>query len=158
MGRCSRGRLKGGEVALRLVRVGRRNDPMFRIIAIPRVRGYYKKPLEYLGQYKPGADKLGNKHVIWDLPRIKYWIAQGANPSSRVHYLLTMANVLPPRPMRGVGPTLRYVPETPKNRLLLEKLRQSACFRPFVTLKQKIDQAVEEGARELLANSAVSSA
>ena len=42
----------------------------------------------------------GNKHLSLNIERVKYWMANGAQPSDRVAWLLGRAGVLPMPPQR----------------------------------------------------------
>jgi len=78
-------------LAIRLKRVGRTNDPSFRII----VQDHRRSPkrtrglVEYVGSYdaRKGVPQI-------DGERVKYWISQGAQPSATVHNLLVDAKVI----------------------------------------------------------------
>lgn len=61
---------------LRLIRVGRRNDPYFRIVAQDIRRAPKGKCTELLGSYAP----LQKKRTI-SKERVLYWLSQGAVPT-----------------------------------------------------------------------------
>jgi len=77
-------------VKIRLKRVGRKNTPLYRIIAVDEKRsvnsGLY---LDKLGEYDPhhGAKNLAND-------KIKDWIAKGAQLSERVKKILSTAKII----------------------------------------------------------------
>jgi len=86
-------------LTIRLQRIGRRNDPAFRVIVTESARGPKSgKNVELLGSYNPRGHSSQLKEE-----RIKYWISQGAQVSPTVHNLLinekiiegTKINVLP---------------------------------------------------------------
>jgi len=58
------------------------------------------KFLEIVGTYNPIATKDGIKEIRLKTDRIKYWIGVGAQPSSRVEWLLGKFGILPPAPPR----------------------------------------------------------
>ncbi|MFH1227683.1 MAG: 30S ribosomal protein S16 [Planctomycetota bacterium] len=67
-------------VRIRLMRVGRKNTPAFRIAVFDgrtRRDGVY---LELLGHYKP-TEKDETKKVIIKKERLEYWMKHGALPS-----------------------------------------------------------------------------
>lgn len=97
-------------VALRLARFGCKNRAFWRLVCIDSKKARDAKPIEYLGTYNPipyGLD--ATKEVRLRFDRIKYWLAVGAQPSDRVHYLLWRAGMLPPPPI-PFTPT-RWVPK-----------------------------------------------
>ncbi|MEN3183511.1 MAG: 30S ribosomal protein S16 [Atribacterota bacterium] len=78
-------------VRIRLMRVGRKHLPQYRIVVTDSREARSGKPLEVLGNYSP----LGEPEVTslkWD--RIEYWISQGAEVSEKVRALLRKAKKL----------------------------------------------------------------
>eukprot|EP00298_Acanthocystis_sp_HF-20_P023906 c33810_g1_i1.p1 GENE.c33810_g1_i1~~c33810_g1_i1.p1 ORF type:complete len:131 (+),score=47.03 c33810_g1_i1:44-436(+) len=86
-------------VRLRLARFGRKNLPKYRVTAADSRCRRDGRHLEVVGSYDPFPDKNGIKHVQFNIERVKYWIACGAQPSDRVRKLLGMAGILPPAPL-----------------------------------------------------------
>lgn len=68
---------------IRLQRVGRTNDPAFRIVVTERRSRPKHAGLEQLGSYHPKTRELRLKRE-----RIAYWLSKGAKASPRVHNLL----------------------------------------------------------------------
>jgi len=75
---------------IRLQRIGRKNDPSFRVVAVPSTQGPKSgKFVEVLGNYDP------RKNAVTLQPeRIKYWISVGAQVSPTVHNLLVSEKVI----------------------------------------------------------------
>src|SRR5665213_2943418 len=77
-------------ITIRLTRVGKKNDPSFRVIVVESKRklqpGNY---LEMVGSYDPRTDRIELK-----TERIKHWIAMGAQTSDTVHNLLVSNKVI----------------------------------------------------------------
>lgn len=77
-------------LTIRLTRVGRKNDPSFRVIVIDSKRkvkaGNY---LEMLGSYDPRVDRVELK-----ADRIKHWMSHGAQVSDTVHNLLVTKKII----------------------------------------------------------------
>lgn len=75
---------------IRLQRIGRKNDPSFRVIVTdsrnPAKRGRY---VELLGTFNPHKDA-----PILNAERVQYWISKGAQPSLTVHNMLITAGVI----------------------------------------------------------------
>ena len=74
---------------IRLQRIGRKNDPSFRVIVTdsrnPAKRGRY---VELLGTFNPHKDA-----PILNAERVQYWISKGAQPSLTVHNMLISGGV-----------------------------------------------------------------
>ena len=74
-------------VTIRLVRIGKKGQPTYRIVAQEsrrKTRGIY---LEALGHYRPGERDA----VQVKLDRVKLWQARGASTSAAVKSLLKRA-------------------------------------------------------------------
>jgi len=96
-------------LTIRLTRVGKKNDPSFRVIVVESKRkpqpGNY---LEMVGSYDPRVDRIDLK-----AERIKHWLGMGATTSETVHNLLVSnkiidakkINVLPKKTVAKPAPT-----------------------------------------------------
>jgi small subunit ribosomal protein S16 len=77
-------------LTIRLQRVGRKNDPSFRVILVESKRaaktGNYQ---EMLGSYDPRQDR-----VQLNVERIKHWMSMGATVSDTVHNILVSQKVI----------------------------------------------------------------
>lgn len=76
-------------LVIRLSRVGRKNDPSFRVVLQEKQRAPSGKAVEYLGSYNA---RLKQKSFKAD--RIKYWISEGAQVSDTVHNLLVDEKII----------------------------------------------------------------
>ncbi len=75
---------------MRLQRVGRRNDPSYRIVVTDKRTGPKSdKHVDRLGSYNP---KLN--HVQLDVEKAKEWLAKGVQPSDTLHNLLISQKVI----------------------------------------------------------------
>jgi small subunit ribosomal protein S16 len=74
-------------VKLRMTRMGRRNRPYFRIIAIDSRNPRDGKIIEKLGHYDP-IEKDLSKQIVLNMERVKYWLDNGAIPSDTVAEIL----------------------------------------------------------------------
>ncbi len=72
-------------VKIRLTRFGKRNQPLYRFVAIDEHKKRDGAAIEILGQYDPSKvkDKVQAKK-----DRINYWLSVGAKPSETVKHLL----------------------------------------------------------------------
>ncbi len=78
-------------LVLRLVKVGKKKDKIFRVVAVDSKRSVVTgKFTEILGWWNPHNDKFELKEE-----RIKYWLSKGAQPSDSCFNLLVTANILP---------------------------------------------------------------
>lgn len=74
---------------IRLQRVGRRNNPAFRIVVTDSKNGPKAKYLEMVGSYNP---KAGTSEV--NAERITHWISNGAQLSATMHNMLVSKGVI----------------------------------------------------------------
>jgi small subunit ribosomal protein S16 len=98
-------------LSIRLKRVGRKNDPSFRIIVQDHRRSPKKTRgvSEFVGSY----DARKGKPQI-DAERVKYWMSHGAQPSDTVHNLLVDAKIVTGKKVNAMNKKTKPVKETPK--------------------------------------------
>lgn len=70
-------------VKLRLARIGKKNAPLYRIVAIDSHKRRDGAAIENLGTYDPRKKTFAQFHE----ERIKHWISQGAIPTDTVKRL-----------------------------------------------------------------------
>lgn len=68
---------------IKFQRVGRKNDPAFRIVVTEKRSKPKSGELEILGSYHPKT-----KHTVLKQERILHWLSKGAKASDTVHNLL----------------------------------------------------------------------
>lgn len=130
---------------IRLQRIGRRNDPHFRVLVAEHTEGpKSNKFVEKVGTLNPKT-----KEVQLNAERIKYWLSVGAKASGRVHNMLIKAgiikadtiNVLPQK-----SPVVKEVEE------VKEEAEKSTEEEPKAEAEDKEeveDQKVEEKEEEV---------
>ena len=75
---------------IRLQRIGRKNDPSFRVVLTDSKNGPKSgKFLEILGSYAPKQGEVAFKEE-----RIKHWMSEGAQVSDTVHNFLVHKKVI----------------------------------------------------------------
>ncbi|HTQ37234.1 MAG TPA: 30S ribosomal protein S16 [Steroidobacteraceae bacterium] len=74
-------------VTIRLTRRGSRNQPYYHVVVTDHRKRQGGKGLEQVGFYNPKARK-NETTIRLDLPRIDYWLSQGAQQSERVDHLV----------------------------------------------------------------------
>jgi len=77
-------------IIIRLKRVGKKNQPSYRVIVTDKNLGGPKgKVIEYLGWYSPLTKKYSLKKE-----RISYWLSQGAQTSDSIYNLLVKDGII----------------------------------------------------------------
>ena len=74
---------------IRFQRVGRKNDPAYRIVVVEKRSKPHGGGVELLGSYHPKT-----KDTIIRAERIAYWMSKGAQISPTVHNLLVKKGVV----------------------------------------------------------------
>ncbi len=74
-------------VSIRLSRGGAKKRPFYHIVVTDQRNRRDGRYIERLGYFNPIAVD-GKDRIRIDLPRVDYWIGQGAQPSDRVNSLL----------------------------------------------------------------------
>ena len=85
-------------LTIRFQRVGRKNDPAFRIVVTEKRSKPKSGELEIVGSYHPKTKETRMKPE-----RISYWLKQGAQPSPRVHNLFVSRGVIQGRKIPVAG-------------------------------------------------------
>ena len=94
-------------IKLRLMRVGRRNQVYFRIVACEKEAAPKANFLEILGHYDPIK-----KDFVIDKEKLMRWIGNGAKPSDTLNNLLVK---------NGIFPKTKLVKKTGKPKIAKEK-------------------------------------
>ena len=97
-------------LAIRLKRVGRKNDPSFRIIVQDHRRAPKKTRglVEFVGSYDA---RKGTPQV--NAERIKYWLSMGAQPSDTVHNILVDTKVITGKKVNAMNKKTKPVKAAP---------------------------------------------
>ncbi|MFN2563802.1 MAG: 30S ribosomal protein S16 [Gemmatimonadaceae bacterium] len=91
-------------VRIRLRRVGRKKQPIYRIVVADSQSPRDGRFIEIIGNYSP---RQGNTAIDLKTERANYWLDHGAQPSDTVRSLLRRAGVLKARHERRVGAKLK---------------------------------------------------
>ena len=116
-------------VRIRLMRVGKKKQPSYRVVVADSRSPRDGRIIESIGHYHPRQEP---SLVSIDTDRAQYWIDRGAQPSDQVRKLLTIAN----SPADG---TDTPAPAAPK----------AAAKKVKATPAASVAEESEEGAAEL---------
>ncbi len=75
-------------VKLRLMRVGKKKQPTYRVVAADSRSPRDGRFIEILGSYEPRAEP---SKVNLDTDRVDEWISKGAQPTDRVRKIIEIA-------------------------------------------------------------------
>ncbi len=76
-------------MSMRLMRIGSKNRPSYRIIVVDSKKARESRAKEYIGMYNPTTEPPEFKI---DMAKAKLWLDRGAKPSQTVHSLLQQAS------------------------------------------------------------------
>lgn len=129
-------------VKLRLRRMGKKKQPIYKIVAADSRSPRDGKFLEAVGMYNP----LTKPHTI-DLKedRVEYWLNNGAQPTLTVKSILSQKGVLLKRDLKRRGLTQDKIEAEVQN---WEKLREAKAQKK-TTKKKKKDAESEEPKKEV---------
>ena len=91
-------------VRIRLRRVGRKKQPIYRIVVAESRSPRDGRFIEIIGNYSP---RQGNTAIDLKTDRANYWLDHGAQPSDTVRSLLRRAGVLKARHEARLGRKLQ---------------------------------------------------
>lgn len=75
---------------MRLQRVGRKNDPSYRVVIVQKEKGPRSGAfLEVVGSYDARKKRIQLKEE-----RIKHWLSKGVQPSDTVHNMLVKSKII----------------------------------------------------------------
>lgn len=122
---------------IRLQRIGRKNDPSFRVVVTEHSRGpKSEKHVDRVGFYNPKT-----KEQKLDESRIKHWIANGAQASGTVHNMLLKSGIIE-------GKTINVLPQ--KTPVITEKLEEVVTEVPAEAITEEAPVAEETPVEEVV--------
>jgi small subunit ribosomal protein S16 len=77
-------------VRLRLTRVGGKKDPIWRVVVADQRSPRDGRIIESVGQYNAQTDP---STIRLNEERVRYWLAQGAQPTNQVSKLLKISGI-----------------------------------------------------------------
>lgn len=78
-------------VRIRLVRVGRKHKPTYRIVVSDSRSANKGRFIDNIGHFNPRTDP---ESIVLKADRAVYWLSQGAQPSEAVARILRVENVM----------------------------------------------------------------
>lgn len=76
-------------LVIRLTRIGKKNQPAYRVVLADKKKAVKGKFQEILGNYNPRL-----KTKVLKAERIKYWLSKGAQPSATIHNMLVSEKII----------------------------------------------------------------
>ncbi len=78
-------------LTIRLQRIGKKNDPRFRVVLTDHTKPVKSGEIEILGTFN--SKKTPSEFIVKE-DRVKYWISKGAQPSMTIRDWLVKKNII----------------------------------------------------------------
>ena len=126
---------------MRLQRVGRKNDPSYRIVVTDKRTGpKSNKHVAILGSYNPKMS-----HIQLDVDAAKDWLSKGVQPSDTVHNILVKQKVIN---AKTINPLPRKSPIVDEEALAKKKEEEEAAKAAAKEAESTEEAPAEEVAEE----------
>ena len=128
---------------MRLQRIGRKNDPSYRLVVVDKRTGpKSNKHIDHLGSYNP---KQGQ--IIIDAEKAKHWLSEGVQPSDTVYNMLVAQKIVEGR-KKNVLPKKSPVIDEAKLKAEAEaKAKAEADAKAAKEAEEAAAKAAEEAAQ-----------
>ncbi|MBU3942954.1 30S ribosomal protein S16 [Patescibacteria group bacterium] len=93
-------------LTIRLARIGKKKQPLYRLVINEKTKDTSGDFLEMLGTYNPKT-----KETSFKAERIKYWISKGASASATVHNLLVSNKIIDTEKVKAWKPKKKKINE-----------------------------------------------
>ena len=126
---------------IRLQRIGRKNDPSFRIIVTDKRESTTSTRFaDIVGTYRPKAGT-----ITIDAPKVTQWIAKGAQPSPTVHNMLITKGIITGKKINVLPKKTPIIKEAPvvEAPAVAEVVAEEAAVEAAPSAEVAVEQAPE---------------
>lgn len=129
---------------MRLQRVGRKNDPSFRIVVTDKRTGVKSdRHIDRLGSYNP---KLN--HIQLDAEKAKEWLGKGVQPSDTMHNILVSQKVITGKKINVLPKKSPIIDEAAIKKAAEEATKVEAERVARESVKETVSEEVTESIEE----------
>ncbi|MCB1556436.1 MAG: 30S ribosomal protein S16 [Alphaproteobacteria bacterium] len=139
-------------LSIRMARGGRKGRPHYSIVVADRRAPRDGRFIERLGTHNPLLPTGDERRVVLNEERIKYWLSQGAEPSSRVARFLGQAGIID-MPKWQDTPKKSAQSEKTKMRIAEKEEKRQAAADAAKQAEEEAKAAAEAPAEEAAAES-----
>lgn len=125
---------------IRLSRGGTKKRPVYKVVVADSRRARDGRFIEKVGFFNPLLPKDKKERVGLEAERIKYWLSEGAQPTTRVARILGENNIIP-MPVNGNNPN-KAIPKKER------KKEGDGAAAPAAAPKEEAAPAVEAAPAE----------
>lgn len=126
-------------LVIRLTRIGKKNQPAYRVVLTEKTNPVKGKFQEILGSYNP---QQKTKELKAD--RIKYWLSKGAQASATVHNLLVSEKIIEGKKVKAWRPKKKTVEARKAKEAEAVKAAEEAKNKPAEVPAEKSAEEVKE--------------
>jgi len=120
-------------LAIKLSRIGKKNQPHYRLIICEKGRDPFGEALEILGDYNPHSKNLQVKGE-----RVKYWISKGAQMTPTINNLLVEKKIIEGKKVKASkNPKNTEIAEEPKEAAPAPKAPEAQAPAPLEPKEEK---------------------
>jgi small subunit ribosomal protein S16 len=130
---------------LRLSMGGTKKRPVYRIVVAENRFARDGRFIEKLGFFNPLLPKEKKERVGLDVDRIKYWLGQGAKPTTRVARILGEKELVP-MPKKGNNPQ-KAIPKKDRKKETKEVSKEKAKEAPKAEAKEAPKEKAKEASK-----------
>lgn len=125
-------------IVIRLSRVGKRNQAIFRIVVAEKEKSAKGKFIESLGSYNPRSKK---DNIKIDQERINYWLKKGAQPSLTMTGILKKEGILPEKLVKDYDLRIAHIKKFKKNKKKKEEGGEAEASGDDSKKEEKVEEA-----------------
>ncbi|MBU2037340.1 30S ribosomal protein S16 [Patescibacteria group bacterium] len=133
-------------LVIRLTRIGKKNQPAYRVVLTEKTNPVRGKFIEILGSYNP---RLKTKTLKAE--RIQYWLAKGAQTSATVHNLLVNEKIITGAKVKAWRPKKKTQEARKAKEAEAVKAAESPAEEKSASVETSADKPAEEAKAEALA-------
>lgn len=131
-------------LVIRLTRIGKKNQPSYRVVLTEKTNPVRGKFIEILGSYNPRLKEKALK-----AERIQYWLSKGAQASDTVHNLLVNEKIITGAKVKAWRPKKKT--QEAKAKVAAEELQKAVESTPAEDVAKETVKAETPAAEEVKA-------
>lgn len=131
-------------LVIRLTRIGKKNQPSYRVVLTEKTNPVRGKFIEILGSYNPRS-----KDKTLKVDRIQYWLSKGAQPSDTMHNLLVSEKILDAKKVKAWTPKKKTVEARKAKEAEAAKAAEAPATEEATPAEEKSVEEVKEAVEEV---------
>jgi small subunit ribosomal protein S16 len=96
------------KLSIRLQNKGIKNHPYWYIIVAPQHKNIFGRYIEHIGIWSPRHNVNIKRQVVFNIPKLMYWLGNGAVPTFKVQKFMAMFGLFP-KPWHYISKLYIYV-------------------------------------------------